>query len=181
MSLGGWIYGEFSPGSGGVCDPAACSGVETKAKDEDTETKINDMSLFNTLTYTGTLVVETCCECKMKFALDREFYNERRNDHKLFFCPAGHQQFYSGKSDKEKLEQEVKALKERESYLEEAKARLHNQLASSKHRERAQKAAKTRLFNRVKNGVCPCCNRTFSNLAEHMKTKHPETCQKTHF
>ena len=24
------------------------------------------------------------------------------------------------------------------------------------------------------NGVCPCCTRTFPNLAAHMKTKHPD-------
>lgn len=26
---------------------------------------------------------------------------------------------------------------------------------------------------RVKNGVCPCCNRSFQNLKRHMNTKHP--------
>jgi hypothetical protein len=27
---------------------------------------------------------------------------------------------------------------------------------------------------RVGNGVCPCCNRTFEDLARHMKVKHRE-------
>jgi hypothetical protein len=26
----------------------------------------------------------------------------------------------------------------------------------------------------VANGVCPCCNRTFQNLARHMAGKHPD-------
>jgi len=29
-----------------------------------------------------------------------------------------------------------------------------------------------RIRDRVKNGVCPCCNRTFTNLADHMRTQH---------
>jgi hypothetical protein len=27
---------------------------------------------------------------------------------------------------------------------------------------------------RIGNGVCPCCNRSFTNLRRHMTTKHPE-------
>jgi hypothetical protein len=33
---------------------------------------------------------------------------------------------------------------------------------------------KARLRRRVANGVCPCCHRTFHQLARHMRTKHPE-------
>jgi hypothetical protein len=32
----------------------------------------------------------------------------------------------------------------------------------------------TRIKNRVKNGVCICCNRSFSDLHQHMLTKHPD-------
>ncbi len=41
------------------------------------------------------------------------------------------------------------------------------------HQVRAQKAAKTKLKNRIKHGVCPCCKRTFQNIAKHIATKHP--------
>jgi 4-hydroxy-3-methylbut-2-en-1-yl diphosphate synthase IspG/GcpE len=30
------------------------------------------------------------------------------------------------------------------------------------------------LAKRAKAGVCPCCNRTFSNMAEHMKKQHAD-------
>lgn len=33
--------------------------------------------------------------------------------------------------------------------------------------------ANGRLRKRASAGVCPCCNRTFSQLARHMQTKHP--------
>ncbi len=32
----------------------------------------------------------------------------------------------------------------------------------------------TKVKKRAANGVCPCCNRTFSDLARHMKAKHPD-------
>ena len=38
----------------------------------------------------------------------------------------------------------------------------------------AYKGHLTRVKRRVGNGVCPCCNRTFKNLADHMTTKHPD-------
>lgn len=32
----------------------------------------------------------------------------------------------------------------------------------------------TRTKKRGGHGVCPCCNRTFQQLARHMKSKHPD-------
>ena len=29
-------------------------------------------------------------------------------------------------------------------------------------------------LKRIHKGVCPCCNRSFTNLKRHMETKHPE-------
>ena len=34
--------------------------------------------------------------------------------------------------------------------------------------------AHKRMRERVMNGVCPCCNRTFQNLREHMKSEHAD-------
>lgn len=38
----------------------------------------------------------------------------------------------------------------------------------------AQRGVLTRLKNRVAAGVCPCCHRSFKQLSEHMKMKHPD-------
>ena len=53
-----------------------------------------------------------------------------------------------------------------------------DQLAASLRGTKAN-AARTRkelhsVKARVAHGVCPCCNRTFKQLARHMKTKHPD-------
>jgi len=89
----------------------------------------------------------------------------------------GHQWVYK-KTKAEKLKEELKA--ERESRARERasndqyEARLRDERDSYKNKARAQKAAKTRLKNRVAAGVCPCCNRTFQNLARHMDHQHPD-------
>lgn len=31
----------------------------------------------------------------------------------------------------------------------------------------------TKTRKRIANGVCPCCHRTFQNLARHMAGQHP--------
>jgi len=54
-----------------------------------------------------------CAACAMAFAVPSAFKDARLEDHKEFFCPAGHQNFYPGKSDVEKLQEKLKA-RERE-------------------------------------------------------------------
>jgi hypothetical protein len=51
---------------------------------------------------------------------------------------------------------------------------MQDERDTAERRRRAEKAAKTKIKNRVAKGVCPCCNRTFQNLADHMKSKHPD-------
>ena len=51
--------------------------------------------------------VETCCNCGTVFAVPKEYATRRKNDHKSFHCPNGHSQYYSAKSDKEKLQDQL--------------------------------------------------------------------------
>jgi hypothetical protein len=109
----------------------------------------------------------TCCECGMTFAMPARYYQERRRDHRSFCCPAGHGQHFPGESTEERLRRERAFFRQDADSVREQRDRLE-------HRLRAQKAATTRIRNRVGRGVCPCCNRTFRDLADHMATKHPE-------
>jgi len=127
-----------------------------------------------TQTYIGILVIENCCNCGMAFGLDRDFYNKRAEDHKTFFCPKGHEQHYIGKREVDKLKEQVQQLETNLQYSHNIRNELRNQVQQLNYSVRAQKAAKTKILNRVKNGVCPCCNRTFQDLQSHFKTKHPE-------
>lgn len=116
---------------------------------------------------------ETCCNCSMQFAMTADFQQARRRDGKSFYCPQGHPQHYTEPTEAKLRKQLAEAERQREWH----KTQAANERAArerTEHQVRAQKAAKTRLKNRIKHGVCPCCTRTFQNLADHMKTQHPE-------
>ena len=53
------------------------------------------------------MTMEECCTCHIMFAVSKEFKAKRRQDHEIFYCPLGHQQFYAELSDKEQLEQKL--------------------------------------------------------------------------
>lgn len=126
------------------------------------------------LLYTAKLQIIVCDGCQTRFAMEKALYELRSNDHKEFYCLNGCCRHFTSKSDEELLRQEISALNERKDRLQLANYNLHTMLTEKEYRIRAQKAAKTRILNRVKNGVCPCCNRTFKDIQAHFKSKHPE-------
>lgn len=108
-----------------------------------------------------------CCSCGVVIALPAEFHFNRRRDHKLFYCPSGHGQHFTGETEEEKLK---KKLAEREAELARARA-------AAETKDRANAALRgqiTKTKRRVAAGVCPCCNRSFVALGRHMTTKHPD-------
>lgn len=108
-----------------------------------------------------------CCTCGMAFGMPVEVERARRDDHKWFYCPAGHQQHYTGKSEAQKLKDE---LARNTAKLDQVQNR-NQQLI--RERDTIAKAHR-KMRVRVMNGVCPCCNRSFDNLRAHMSTQHPD-------
>lgn len=126
--------------------------------------------MSETITRPTTFVIEDCCDCFMPFALTEEFKKRRIKDKAWFYCPNGHPQHYVGKTDEQLLYEEkqrtASALEDARIARAEAQ-RLEEQLHMS--RREGQRQAQ-----RSKGGACPCCNRTFVQLARHMKTQHPD-------
>jgi hypothetical protein len=112
---------------------------------------------------TEQLFVEECCNCGIPFAMTEQFKEERVRDKRLFYCPNGHSQSYRGES----FDAEVRRLRRERDEKADAAKRLERQ------RNLAQKKLKE-IEGRVANGVCPHCNRSFVQLARHMKSKHPD-------
>jgi hypothetical protein len=118
-----------------------------------------------TLYHTTELVVVTCW-CSMPHAVPKEMRDHqlRRHNEGLqvdgIYCPLGHSHVPAGKS-------KVTIERERAEAAEAQTMALRDQLAAAE-RERKRHEART------KNGVCPCCQRSFVQLARHIKTKHPE-------
>lgn len=107
-------------------------------------------------------VMETCCNCSIPFFMPMYKKKELLADRGTsFYCPNGHGQHYTGKSEQQlKLEQLEKDKKAYENaYLEEITKR-----------EKAEKDLK-RL---IKKGICPCCTRNFTNVKRHIAHMHPE-------
>lgn len=118
-----------------------------------------------------------CGECGSVFAMSEDFYERCKEKGLTFYCPRGHARVFT-KSENSKLREEINNLENRlinaQNYITEKNHRIEQ----LRYSIRAEKAAKTKILNRVKNGVCPCCNRSFSNLQNHFKIKHPELLQK---
>lgn len=124
----------------------------------------------------NTFVSITCCnkECHVDFVLSQGHYDKCKNDNNLYFyCPNGHRQHFRD-SETDKLRRERDRLIQNRVCLEEILADKDRRLEEEKRRVAAARGQVTKIKNRVGNGVCPCCNRTFSNLTQHMHSKHPD-------
>lgn len=108
-----------------------------------------------------------CANCSMAFGMSANFIKRRRDDHKMFYCPAGHNNYYNGKTEAQRLRDE---LTKKEASLEQERARA----AQARHERDQVAKAHRKMRKRVMNGVCPCCNRSFENLRRHMETQHSD-------
>lgn len=114
----------------------------------------------------------TCFKCKTQMwvpeALNEAALRKRGPSGIQFFCAYGHEQHYvEGETEEAKLRRERDRLQQRLACKDDEIRNLDKRLS-------AARGVVTRIKNRVGHGVCPCCNRSFGNLASHMKTKHPD-------
>lgn len=119
-----------------------------------------------TVTYMETLEdFGGCSECGVHHAAPSNFVRARRETGGTFYCPNGHSQVYK-KSEVQRLREQLEA---------ETRERQHAQTALAQEQRRviAYKGRLKSAQRRIANGVCPCCKRTFKNLARHMSGKHP--------
>ena len=117
-----------------------------------------------------------CCyeDCQAIILMPDETMQRFIRNHKWFYCYGGHAQRWTGKSAIEKLKHDL-ARKDKElEWARNATRKAESAEKLAKHSARALKGVVTRTKNRVKNGVCPCCKRSFVDLHRHMTTKHPK-------
>ena len=108
----------------------------------------------------------SCCTCGVLFGMSNKHVEQLRLTGKNFFCPNGHTQTF-GEGEADKLRRERDRLKQQIAQRDDAVK------AAEQRVQQAEKTA-SRLQKRAKAGVCPCCNRTVSQLARHMQSKHPD-------
>lgn len=113
------------------------------------------------MTYSEELVV-THCWCGIALAIPSNLDRVARDEGHDVHCPLGHA-FVYGESNEKKLEAE--------RWRHRATRDL---LAAEERSHQATRGHLTRQKKRAVEGVCPCCKRTFKQLARHMSAKHPE-------
>jgi hypothetical protein len=122
-----------------------------------------------TVQTTITMISEVCINCGVVFAMPDYLRSERLQKGGDFYCPNGHGQHFSDPIVP-RLERQLAQERQRRDQAQ-AEAR-DAKVALAKAEDKAKRTRK-----RIGNGVCPCCKRTFKQLAEHMKCKHPEYAQ----
>ncbi len=109
-----------------------------------------------------------CGTCGIPFAMPQDVYDNKQREGGNFYCPNGCCRGWS-ENEADRLR---KKLAERERELTQAKSDTLRATLEKGEAEKARVEAERKL-KRSNKGVCTCCNRSFINLARHMKTKHP--------
>ena len=126
------------------------------------------------ITLHGEFDVVNCANCGLLFAMPTRLREEYQNNHKTFYCPKGHSNYYPQKSDKEILEEELEQEKHNAEYYRIKSKDNYERYEAEKRSKAAHKAHYTMLKKKVKKGQCPCCEKTFPDVAEHIKSVHPD-------
>lgn len=129
-----------------------------------------------TLSIIETFNVHCCTECGVSYALTAAFEGRRRNDHKTFYCPNGHEQYYPQKSDAELAREEAQQQRERAERLVRQVNQIGDRLTSERRSHSATKGQLTKAKKRAAHAMCPVdgCRRSFANVARHIANQHPD-------
>lgn len=117
------------------------------------------------LKYEQVLETASCCQCGIEFAAPVYWLKTKREEKGSLFCPNGHSLQFTGETAEQKI---ARIIREKET-AELAKRFAEDRLAL----ERVNHAKEIkRREKRSHAGVCQDCDRTFTNVARHMATKH---------
>ena len=123
--------------------------------------------------------MESCWKCKVNHSFPMHIYKaaQERAGELQVYCPNGHPWVYKSKQnirDEDALRQERDRLRQQLAQKDDEIQRQKDLKEREHNRVIALKGVITKTKNRVSAGVCPCCNRTFQNLARHMTAKHAD-------
>jgi len=109
--------------------------------------------------------ISDCCICGGPIALTETMQRILMNSHDTFYCPTGHGNCYSGKSEAEKLKEKLTEAQERANALS-------TKLATAEHFLDVGRQEAAKVKRRIHAGTCQECRRNFQNVARHMETQH---------
>jgi uncharacterized protein with PIN domain len=118
-------------------------------------------------TFIKASVAISCADCGTPFWMDSQLESQRRSDHRNFYCPNGHTNFWPQETEAEKYKRLYGAAEDRV-------ARIRAERDQAEASRRAWKGQTTKLRNRAAAGACPFCGAGVYQLARHVARKHAE-------
>lgn len=133
-----------------------------------------------TFDLTAAFVAESCITCGILFGIPGDFHAALQRKGSIFYCPNGHSMTY-GQSEEDRLRAKLRAAEAAATAARDqaAAARRHaeheaERRATAERSAAAYRGQVTRLRERAAKGQCPCCLRSFADLARHMVSQHPD-------
>lgn len=130
--------------------------------------------MSQTLTFNVSLTTINCGECGGTYAINERYREQKQQEGGTWNCPYckcgwGYTECENARLKRLLADEQARLARERAAH-DQAKASIRTKEAEIAK----QKNSSARLKKRIKNGVCPCCTRSFTNLRRHMETKHPD-------
>lgn len=120
-------------------------------------------------------VVTDCGRCGAIYTVPETMFDAMRAEGGFAHCQNGHGWGWKeGSRQRDELRAERDRLKQSAAQKDDEIAALHRDVEALKKSRAAVRGEYTKVKKRIHSGVCPCCNRTFQNLAAHMKTMHKD-------
>lgn len=120
------------------------------------------------------LTTINCGQCGGTYAIQERYRQEKKEAGGSWNCPYCKIGWGFGGGENARLKKQLEKERQRTILERQQHDQTRAELEHTELRRRAAQGQTTRIKNRVANGVCPCCNRSFKDLAAHMKTQHPD-------
>jgi hypothetical protein len=112
--------------------------------------------------------VHECLTCGCIIVASEKLLDHMREIGGFYHCQNGHKQGWTlGGS-------EITRLRLERDKLKQEQAQLNDRIATELSQREKVERTLDRHKKRSKAGVCPCCTRSFANMARHMKAQHPD-------
>jgi len=137
---------------------------------------------MNTTFVANTQLTTINCSCGGVYAIQEKFRLDKKEEGSSWTCPycrtwwgyANNGTNAQLKREIEEKDKEIARQKANAEYWHDRKQEAQAEAAHFRKSRDGVRGALARTRNRIGNGVCPCCNRSFSELLRHMETKHPD-------
>lgn len=112
-------------------------------------------------------IVLECGTCGVPFTMPEVVYNAQVEEGGFHTCPNGHSRGWD--KSRSQREAEIRDI----ARLRQSVAQKDDEIDDLKAQASKLKGETARILKRSSAGICPCCHRTFRQMAAHMKSKHP--------